>query len=119
MEKESPKLPAKFVTVALAVIILCWTAFIVKTIADKPIEPDYVQMLIMLVMSVLVAFLVVENNPKEYDIDLDADAAAEGSTKSSTIGASKAEQSDDKPAEQSDDKPAEKSDDKQDDKQED
>ena len=104
MQSQSPKLPTKLVTIALAVIIICWVAFITKTILDRPAEPDYVQLLIMLVMSVLVAFLVVENNPDKYDIDLDADAAEEGSTPSSTlIDESKAS---DEKSEASDEKPS-------------
>lgn len=84
MEQQSPKLPKSLTTVALTVVILCWVAFIVKTLIDG--APDVVQMLIMLIFSVLVAWLVVSNNPSEYEIDSAADAAAEGSTPSTTLG---------------------------------
>jgi len=87
MDKQSPKLPKTLVSVAFAVIILCWGAFIVQTLITQ--EPDIDQMLIMLIMSVLVAWLVVTNNPQEYDIDSEADAKAEGSTPSSVISQAK------------------------------
>jgi hypothetical protein len=95
IEKQSTPLPKKLVTAALTILVLCWVAFIAINIASQD-GVDLVQMLIMLVLSSLVIWLVVSNNPKEYEIDAIADGKAEGSTPSTTLSVQTIREDDDK-----------------------
>ena len=95
IEKQSTPLPKKLVTAALSILVLCWVAFIAINIASQD-GVDLVQMLIMLVLSSLVIWLVVSNNPKEYEIDAIADGKAEGSTPSTTLSVQTIREDDDK-----------------------
>jgi len=83
MEHQSAKSPKHLITVASTVVILCWLAFIAKTLIDG--AADVVQVLIMLIFSILVAWLVVSDSHDGNDGDSDTNFVAQGSSPFTTI----------------------------------